>query len=259
MCVWHLRHFDLVHTFVSEQKRQYHSFRPSTATALARSSSIRTCFAIHLLFFCVCHPSPFERSSAPIEWVKFDETAAVNTTNNKTQKKSPKSRSGHKSTQTPWEQKRLEPKWHEQDFAPSLQVFAINDPFLGPNVLQNVTGHDIQSDPPCTREVHSRFKQPNETATILTGTFLESFFGARFLWALSGRKDRSSRNVQRVRAFNCAMLPCSFFGLAKKKKVFCCRCPCPLYLGQSPRAFCDALFSFVFMCLETVAWWHMSQ
>ena len=37
MCVWHLRHFDLVHTFVSEHKQQYHSLRQSTVTALARA------------------------------------------------------------------------------------------------------------------------------------------------------------------------------------------------------------------------------
>ena len=79
MFVWHLRPFDLVYTFVSEHKRQHHSFRPSVETALARGSFIRTCPAIHLLFFCVCHSSPLERSSAPTDWRKFDETAAVKT------------------------------------------------------------------------------------------------------------------------------------------------------------------------------------
>ena len=163
MFVWHLRPFDLVHTFVSEQKRQHHSFRPSIVTALARSSSIPSCPAIHPLFFCVSHSSPLERSSAPTDWRKFDETAAANTTNNKTQRKSPESRSGHKNTQTPEEQKRL-----EQDFAPSLHVFATSDPFLGSSVSQMFTRHDSQSDAPCTRKVKSRLKK-NETATIPSG------------------------------------------------------------------------------------------
>ena len=139
MFVWRLRHFDLVYTFVPEQKRQHHSFRPSIGTALARGSFILTCPAIHPLFFCVCHPSPFERSSV----TEGNSTKLLRSTPQTTRHKGNRQNRDRdtKNTQTPREQKT-----------------ASNDPFLGSSVSQMFTRRDSQSDAPCTRKVKSRLK-----------------------------------------------------------------------------------------------------
>ena len=88
----------LIHTFVSEQNLQNHSLRPSMVTASAKILSAHTCRGSQPFLFCVRHPSPLERSSAPIDWRKFDETAAVNTTHNKTTKEDPLQRFPNRNT-----------------------------------------------------------------------------------------------------------------------------------------------------------------
>ena len=109
MFVWHPRHLRLVHTFAFEQNLQIHSLRPSIATASAKIFSARICAGIQPFLFCVRHPSPFVRSSAPVDWRKYDETAAVKPQTTRSTRKAPQPRLGHKHTNTQTRKGKLEP------------------------------------------------------------------------------------------------------------------------------------------------------
>ena len=127
-----------------------------------------------------------------------------------------------------------------QDVAPSFQVFGTNEPFLGP--VSHKLSPGMTVNPTHQRNRNRVSKNKHETATILSGpvTDLPATCATCSYLQLRSATPAHFWSRPKNRCFAAgALVPCIW---ERVLALFVMHC-----------------FLLFLLCLETVAWWHMSQ